>query len=67
LAPIMIYSIGFLAYKLFKLTSSNDDQVITFGNAYAWYTILAFSIIYPLNQLSLWLFFKPIEVYIDKK
>lgn len=67
LAPMMIYSVGFIAYKILKSAPTGDDQALTYGNAYAWYTILAFSIIYPLNQISLWLFFKPIETLIDKK
>jgi hypothetical protein len=59
-APILIYSVGFLAHKLLRSAPIADEAQLTYGNAYAWYTILAFSIIYPLNQISLWLFFKPI-------
>ena len=68
IGPIILYSTGFLGYKLLKATSMLDSSAeFTYGNSYAWLTILAFAILYPLNQFSLWLFFKPIEFFIDRK
>lgn len=52
--PSLIYSFGFLAYMPF-----NKDKTAYF-NRWSWISILAFTVAYPINQISLWFLFTPI-------
>lgn len=56
ISPVLLYTAGF---HIAKATSA----VFTaeYWNMSAWAAIAAMSILYPLNQISLWMFFKPIE------
>ena len=49
IAPIMLYSFGYGMYKLFMKSSDVVTADIEYTNMYAWLTILAFAIVYPLN------------------
>jgi len=37
-----------------------------YWNTESWLTIFAVSVLYPLNQIALWFFFKPIEFLLDR-
>jgi len=52
--PFLIYSIGFGVFKIF------DSNGVAYFNLWSWITILVFTIVYPISQISLWLFFEPI-------
>ena len=67
IAPIMLYTGGYIVLMVIYLTTSLVKEVPLYTNMYAWLTILAFAVVYPLNQISLWLLFAPIEHIIDRK
>jgi hypothetical protein len=60
IAPIFIYSFGFIVAKLFS------EPSFLYWNSTAWLGILFTSILYPLNQLALKLFFGPIEFMLNR-
>jgi len=52
--PFLIYSLGFLIFKIF------DSSATPYFNLWSWIGILVFATVYPVSQISLWLFFAPI-------
>lgn len=58
--PIILYSIGFGLSKLLQ-------DSVSYFNFWSWITILLISVVYPVSQISLWLFFTPIKILIRRK
>jgi len=52
--PLLIYSVGFGVFKIF------DNSGTPYFNLWSWIAILVFTTVYPISQISLWLFFAPI-------
>lgn len=67
-SPIILYSLGFVTYKIFDGSMEVPAQEpLEYFNSTAWLSILGLAVIYPINQICLWLLFRPIEMILDKK
>jgi len=60
--PITIYSLTFGIYKIFDTTGAWE-----YNNLYCWVAILLISVLYPLNQVGLFMLFWPLENLFESK
>ena len=60
--PILIYSSAFGIYKI-----TGDLDMWQYNNLYCWMAIMVSSLVYPINQVGLFLLFKPLDVYLKSK
>lgn len=66
--PITIYSIGRALVKILKPTYlSPIVEASSYFNSTAWVVIFATALLYPISQVNLWMFFSPIESWLNKK
>ena len=62
IVPIMLYS---LAFGIYKITDGSGKWQYT--NLHCWLGILALTLVYPLNQLPLFLLFSRLDNHFEKK